>query len=116
MYPPYPPQTTPLDSHLPYSHEPEEIPANYPLIIDWLKNVDAGPRSDGHNFLQFGESLLQNGYIRLFQLADEARRENGPKELAEMCPGMTLGLARLPLGYAAKDCRNIKSQRTALNA
>jgi hypothetical protein len=26
---------------------------------------------------------------------------------------MTLGLAKLLLGYAAKDCRNMKSQRMA---
>jgi hypothetical protein len=75
-----------------------------------LKELDSSKRSDGQNFAQFGECLRRNGYVRLYQLADEARRENGPKELVELSPGMTLGLAKLLLKYAAKDCQEIKGQ------
>jgi len=82
------------------------MPTNYPLIIDWLKTLDSGSRADGQGFTQFGEGLRQNGYLRLYQLADE-----GPKELVELCPGMTIGLAKLILKYAAKDCQDIKNRR-----
>ena len=107
FYPPLPLPTA-LDSRRRYSPEPEETPTNYPLISDWLDELNSGSRSDGHNFAQFGGFLHQNGYTRLYQLADEFHRENGPKELMELCPGMTLGLAKLLLKYAAKDCQKIK--------
>ena len=55
------------------------------------------------------DCLHQNGYLHLCQLANEAQQVNGAKELAALCPGMTLGLAKLLLKYAAKDCQEIKS-------
>jgi len=97
-----------FDGRRRYSPKPEETPTNYPLISNWLDELNSGSRSNGHNFAQFGEFLHQNGYTRLYQLADEFHRENGPKELMELCPGMTLGLAKLLLKYAAKDCQKIK--------
>ena len=108
-YPHHPsfPLPTALNNRQHHSPEPEEMPTKYPLITDWLVKLDSGPRSDGQNFARFGECLNQNGYMRLYQLAEESRQDNGAKDLVELCPGMTLGLAKLLLKYAAKDCRDI---------
>jgi hypothetical protein len=111
LYPSFPLPTAP-GGHIRYSPEPEETPTDYPLIADWLKRLDSGSRSDGQNFARFSECLHQNGYTRLNQLADESYRENGPRELRELCSGMTLGLAKLMLKYAAKDCQEIKSRHS----
>jgi hypothetical protein len=115
LYPSFPPPTA-LSGHVRYSLEPEDTPTNYPLIADWLKKLDSGSRSDGLDFAQFGEPLHQNGYTRLNQLADEYYREKGPRELTELCPGMTLGLAKLVLKYAANDCQEIKGRRSLLGS
>jgi hypothetical protein len=110
MYPPHPSPITPFHNQPPYIPEPKEMPArSYPLIVKWLKKLDCSSCSDGHNFGQFGDCLHQNGYSHLHQLADEAQQVNGAKELAVLCPGMTLGLAKLLLKYTAKDCRDIES-------
>jgi hypothetical protein len=52
---------------------------------------------------------VQNGYTRLYQLAEEDKRETGASDLVGLCPGMSIGVAQLLLKYATKDCKKIRN-------
>lgn len=96
-----PKPTTGIDS------EEEESPTLYPLIEEWLTELDSGERGqDKQNFAQYGPALRESGYIRLKQLEDE--KDDGVKMLMEVCDGLPTGTAKLIMKYVLKDCRKIR--------
>jgi len=89
----------------------DKVPTLYPHITDWLHSLDKGPQGhDQQNFAQYGPELSCNGYIHIFQLADEAGRETGAWNLVDICNGMTLGVARLLIKYAKVECGSIEKR------
>jgi hypothetical protein len=86
----------------------EDDPTLSPTIEDWLLDLDTSERGqDGHHFSQYGNSLRTNGFARVVQLADEGEKD-GAKLLYEMCPEMPLGVGRLLMRYAVKDCEKVR--------
>ena len=62
-----------------------------PIQQDWLQELDHGPLGqDGHQFAQHANALLNNGYIRIYQLADEGLTV---AEMLTHCPGLLEGTA-----------------------
>jgi hypothetical protein len=90
---------------------PDDLPPSaFPRIQDWLTELDGGGRgSDGQNFAQYSQALLENGYTRIIQLADDGKVESGAKDLAA-CAGMPVGIAKLLVKYAIADCARIQRQ------
>ncbi|KAJ7058311.1 hypothetical protein C8F01DRAFT_1303732 [Mycena amicta] len=109
--PPPPPHPTP-----PSEPAPQELPTGtvrrtnstesddsieYPLLKDWLPGLDQHHRRgcDDHNFAQFLQPLLDNGYKRINQLLGESH-----EELQKLCPELKQGVAKLLVKYITKDC------------
>jgi hypothetical protein len=93
--------------------DPAKNPSIYPLTAAWLQELDLGPRGlDNRNFAQFADTLVSNGYSHVFQIAEEAKHEGGAWDLAHVCHGMSLGVAKLLIKYAAKDCEAIRRKGT----
>ncbi|KAJ7811183.1 hypothetical protein B0H13DRAFT_1926877 [Mycena leptocephala] len=117
-YPPY--YVPPPPAHAPTSAPPlakqvpqaslrhdGDVPTLYPKIDDWLLELDTGERGeDGHNFSAFGARLRGEGYMRVFQLADEG--DKGVDTLQRICPDMKLGTAKVLMKYARIDCKIIR--------
>ncbi|KAF7319703.1 hypothetical protein MKEN_00752000 [Mycena kentingensis (nom. inval.)] len=76
-------------------------PTIYPMISDWLKELDADPDrgADNRNFGQFTAGFTENGLHRLHELEDETA-----VTLVPMFGGaMNRGTAKVLLGYVKKD-------------
>ncbi|KAF7314743.1 hypothetical protein MKEN_00948300 [Mycena kentingensis (nom. inval.)] len=76
-------------------------PTIYPMISDWLKELDADPDrgADNRNFGQFTAGFAENGLHRLHELEDETA-----VTLVPMFGGaMNRGTAKVLLGYVKKD-------------
>lgn len=87
--------------------DPDDDPTIYPTTRTWLTDLDSGSRgADGQCFTQFSDALELNGYSRIIQIADEA--ESGVKEFASLFDGMPIGVAKLLVKYAVKDCKKIQ--------
>jgi hypothetical protein len=125
QYPPfahYPPQgypypmyhgpggMPPYNSPVPASNlMDDDNPTLFPRTGDWMRNNDNGNRGeDGHNFSQYGPALEAAGYTRILQIADEGRCESSARDLITICEGMPLGIAKLLIKYADKDCITIQ--------
>jgi hypothetical protein len=117
---PYPHQFLPPSPHYHGSYKhleipssdpvaPEESPTLFPHIQELLDTGGCGV--DRHNFSQYATNLESNGYTRIFQIADEG--ETGAKEFAHLC-GMTVGIAKLMIKYAIKDCEGIRKKEKRL--
>jgi hypothetical protein len=79
-------------------------PDLYPRIVDWLQELDHGPRgADGHNFGQHALPLQTNMYLRVSQLEKLTKTD-----LLAMCSTMLPGTADLILDYARKECGAIR--------
>ncbi|KAJ7266436.1 hypothetical protein B0H12DRAFT_1099604 [Mycena haematopus] len=111
-----PPPANNLKKTISVESNGNDDPTLFPIIQDWLLELDTSDRGqDGHHFSQYGDTLRQNGFARVVQLADEGETE-GAKLLREMCPEMPVGVARLLIRYAVRDCekvRKIEKQRKA---
>ncbi|KAF7343438.1 hypothetical protein MVEN_01776500 [Mycena venus] len=104
---PAPPATN-LKKTISIDSSDDDDPTLFPTIKDWLLELDTSERGqDGHHFSQYGDSLRTNGFARVVQLADEGEKE-GATLLREMCPEMSVGVARLLMRYAVKDCEKIR--------
>lgn len=86
-------------------------PAFYPLITDWLHELDQGPRGDNRTFAR--DSIIDYfhsfGYKRLFEIIDPAL--SIAERILEWCPDVTVGIAKLLVAYARKDCELIKAEQ-----
>ena len=91
--------------------EPEELDnvALYPSTQAWLAELDAGMRSDGHNFSQCVESFEREKYNRVSDLADL-----DVQDILELCPGIPHGTATKILTYAKKDTDKIHKSKAKL--
>ncbi|KAJ7643015.1 hypothetical protein DFH06DRAFT_1477244 [Mycena polygramma] len=88
----------------------DDNPTLYPKIEDWLLELDMSEQrgEDGHHFTQFGPALRKNGIVRVIQIANEG--EKAAAIILGMCEGMPVGVARLLMRYAEKDCRRIRKE------
>lgn len=78
------------------------------MIRTWLSDLDECERGiDGYNFAQYAAVLDQHGYRRLHQLADESHSEEAILRFSNICE-MPIGVMKLILKYARKDCERIK--------
>jgi hypothetical protein len=85
----------------------DDDPTIYPTTRTWLTDLDIGSRGvDGQYFAQFSDALEQNGYSQIIQIADEA--DSGAKKFASLFEGMSIGVAKLLIKYAVKDCEKIQ--------
>jgi hypothetical protein len=84
-------------------------PKHFPLIRDWLKNLDNGPRgADGHVFSQYVHCFEENEIQRIFEIADPNLFSRN--DILAICPGMKIGTANLLLMYAREDAETIRSE------
>lgn len=87
--------------------EDQEDPMLFPRIQTWLESLDAGPLgADGHNFSQYGASLVAQGYTRISQLADLVTIA----DLMRHCPNIVEGTGRLIFNQAGKAVAKIRRQ------
>jgi hypothetical protein len=95
-----------------HSFDTSDDPTIYPRTGDWVRNLDHGNRGiDGQNFSQYAELLEAAGYFRIDQIADESKHESGARDLTTVCQMMPLGIAKLLIKYAVKDCEaKVKDQ------
>ncbi|KAF8532526.1 hypothetical protein JB92DRAFT_3103586 [Gautieria morchelliformis] len=118
-YHPYPPafstphSTTRASGHTPRTRdsypssdiEDIEDPTLFPRIEEWLTALDQGPLSqDGHAFAPHVAALLEQGYIRISQLADELT----VPELQRHCQTLPEGTAKVILKQATKQVARIR--------
>jgi hypothetical protein len=90
------------------SFDTGDDPTIYPRTGDWVRSLDAGNRGvDGQNFTQYADLLEAAGYIRIDQIADEAKHDSGARDLTTVCETMPLGIAKLLIKYAMKDCETV---------
>ncbi|KAJ7866368.1 hypothetical protein B0H14DRAFT_2573376 [Mycena olivaceomarginata] len=69
----------------------DELPTLFPVIEDWLLELDALERgNNSHNLSQFTPTLQTNGFVYIIQLADEGY--GGAATLQEICPGMLMSV------------------------
>ena len=66
--------------------------------------------ADGHKWVQYSGVLTSNGYIHISQITDEGKSDTGAWELAGICSGMPLDIAKLLLKYAVIDCDQISKK------
>jgi hypothetical protein len=82
-------------------------PTAFPLIREWLQELDAGPRgADGHNFQQYANDFKENRIYRISEIADATSFTRA--ELLQICPSMKFGTANNLLTYAREDVRAIR--------
>jgi hypothetical protein len=95
------------DDNLPSSDPPEEIEdvSQFPLISDWLQQLDNGPRgADGHHFSQFVSFFERHKYIRICDIADNLSASS----LSAKCDGIADGTAQNIISYAKADTKAIR--------
>jgi hypothetical protein len=110
-YPPPLPPSAPTDTSPalppppPPAAEPSlddiQDPAVFPLLQDWLKDLDDSPRADGIQYSLCVYCLQNEGYRRLFHLA-----RLSPERLIEIHP-FARGEAETLIMFALSDCRKI---------
>lgn len=82
-----------------------EKPANFPLIVDWLKALDEGDREDGQNFVQYTQVFSSLGFRRISELTTT---HFSPDCLLK--EGMLPGIINVILDYARIDTDNIRKE------
>jgi hypothetical protein len=85
-------------------------PTAFPVISEWLKALDDGPRGcDGHNFSQFIPNFEAQGIRRILEIADQT--DFSRSDLMTICPGMSMGTAIILLKYARTDADLVRKDR-----
>jgi hypothetical protein len=96
----------------------DELPTLFPVIEDWLLELDALERgNNSHNLSQFTPTLQTNGFVYIIQLADEG--DGGAATLQEICPGMLMSVSKLLMKYAltkVKICNQEQEWKAAAAA
>ena len=126
-YPPGPPvfpgyfpyAPTPWVSPMPSGSHPRNIMSSsppgiqeddisvFPLLVDWLKGLDEGPRGvDNCNFAQYTQRFIEEEFLRVCDITDLSA-----KEIIQICPGMMTGTALKIVKYAQQDTAAIKKQQ-----
>ncbi|KAG2061325.1 hypothetical protein BDR06DRAFT_966316 [Suillus hirtellus] len=85
--------------------------ALYPLIPDWLQELDRGPWGDNRAFAR--DSIINYfhgfGYKCLFEIIDPTLAI--ADKILEWCPDVSVGTAKLLETYARKDCEVLKAEQ-----
>ncbi|KAJ6462460.1 hypothetical protein C8R45DRAFT_1026837 [Mycena sanguinolenta] len=76
----------------------------FPKMDDWLRELNAADE-DGHQFDSFAPALHANGFMRVYQLADE---RDGVGLLTKICPEIKIGTASLLVKRAKKECNTLR--------
>ncbi|KAG2051209.1 hypothetical protein BDR06DRAFT_973927 [Suillus hirtellus] len=86
-------------------------PALYPLIPDWLQELDRGPWGNNRAFAR--DSIIDYfhgfGYKHLFKIIDPTLAITD--KILEWCPDVSVGTAKLLETYARKDCEVLKVEQ-----
>jgi len=83
----------------------------FPLLVDWLKSLDDGPRGvDNRDFAQYAQKFTEDEFLRVCDITDLSA-----KEMTQICPGMTMGTALKIADYARQDTTVIRKQQKQKN-
>ncbi|KAF9000263.1 hypothetical protein BDQ17DRAFT_1427259 [Cyathus striatus] len=95
----------------PSSDPPDEMEDDtwFPLINDWLKKLDSGPKGvDSHMFIQFAKYFEDKKYYRISDIADSTFT---PETLAAACTGIAHRTATKLLKSMQDETKHIRKQQ-----